>query len=155
MAISQIMVIFCTFFAIYLIYLAGKRFFFHQKNAFRTLADIEKIAVHSIDYLWSPEINIDYSFKYNNKKYGGNDFSRIDDLIDDSYFLLTDQNNLPTLNTLKGKFVGEESIEHYLMSSCKSLLIEFNYKNPNENRIYKVPSRENKNETGQMANYKC
>ena len=124
--------------AAYFISLLGRKYLFLKKHVRKTLALIDKIRLHRMDDIWSPEIQIEYSFYLEGNRYTGNDFIRMDRLLGESNFLLADQKGFPVLNSGEGQYVGEEHIEHHLLQKQKEIVIGYYERNPFESRIHKM-----------------
>ena len=126
---------------IYLTHNLGRRWLFTKKHINITFAGIEQIKLQCIDALYSPEVLVEYSFSSNSgERHTGRDYIRIDSFLKDTLLILSEEKGMPVLSSNKGKYMGEELIEHYLLSYKKSILIEYYTKNPSENRIYRSGS---------------
>lgn len=111
-----------------------------RENIFRS-AHIEKIELIRIGGLWSPEVNIEYNFRYGKKLHQGEDYVRIDSLLTGKEFFLDDRNGFPALLTKDGEFIGEEHIETYLLQHTKELTCIFSAFALPHSRIYKGDKR--------------
>ena len=111
--------------------------FFIGRNVQRIEAMITQIGFTRVDQIFSPEIEISYEFRVNSKTYRGHDFLRIDEILGNESFLITNRRNFPVLNTSEKSIVGEEHIETYLLSRQSHVEVEFNVHDPVENRIIK------------------
>ena len=112
-----------------------RRFFFGGKNIRQVVATVEAIHFFQLDGLWSPEIELFYTFFHNEKAYSGSDFIRIDDLVHDDSLLLSNHQGFLSLSTSEITLVGEEYVESYLMQAMPYIDIEYNSKNPEESRL--------------------
>lgn len=112
------------------------RIAFRHKHYVKTLAQIERIQFQRIDDLWSPEVQVDYSFTLKNYEYLGSGYMCLDQLLGDTYFLLATRKGLPVLNSHEGQYISEEHIEHYLLSKKDAIMVKYNQDNPLENKIH-------------------
>ena len=138
MLASDHIVYFFIICSIYTVYRLGRRWLFTKRHINITFANIDMVKLQCIDDLYSPEVLVEYSFSSNaGKKYVGTDYLRIDSFLKDLLIIITQEKGLPALSSTEGKYVGEELIEHYLLSHKRSILIEYYTKNPSENRAYR------------------
>ena len=115
------------------------KYIFHGKqNKVIQKARIDKITLHQIGDLWSPEVYLTYYFAYNKKTYWGKDYIRIDALLPAWELLLFDRNNYPILRSEVGEFAGEEHIEAFILSQVDNITIEFNTFTLPESKIHKA-----------------
>lgn len=117
-------------------YIFFRKYLFSSKKAVLVRAQISRIKLHQIDYLWSPEVEVFYRFRLNDKEFHGRDFLRIDTFTQDLVFLLGTVNGFPVLVTEHEVFSTEEHIETFLLSIIDHVIIEVNEANPGESRVY-------------------
>jgi len=130
---------FSFIFIVIVITIIYKKYFFQEKNAIQINAQINKIKIHQIDNIWSPELEIFYSFYYNENIFENKNFLSIDYFLEDEQFLLINRNQVPILLLSDKELKGEEHIETYILSLSNIITIEFNLENPSQSRIYKKP----------------
>ncbi len=139
---NQIVLVAIPFLA-YILTVFGRKYLFVRKNIAEVSAFIENICLYQIDEIWSPEIQLEYSFYIKGSKYKGKDFISMDKFFGKSHFLLTNQRNFPILSSHEGQYIGGEHIEHYLLQKKNEIIIEYHQNNPFENRIYKQEESHN------------
>ena len=124
-------------------YYFAKKILFQKNRIVKIDAAIEQISVVPIGDLWSPELLITYYFHYDEQKYYGKDYIRIDRFVGTKFVFLTDRNGFPVLVTSSEDFIGEEHIETYLLEHRKGIPVEFDTASLPHSRIYDVERRRN------------
>ncbi len=127
--------------AVFILFVIGGYIFARQflesgrENIYRS-GRIEKIELIKVGEVWSPEVNIEYQFRYGSRMYQGEDYIRIDHLIQ-GHLLLEDRHGFPALFTDDGEFIGEEHIETYILKQTEEIPVVFSAFTLPGSRIYK------------------
>ena len=105
-------------------YFFGKRILFSKTSSVIVSATIDTIHISKVGGIWSPEVLVKYYFYYENQKFSGSGYVRIDRFTEESDLLLSDRNGFPVLVTSDNELVGEEHIEMYLLECRRGIPVE-------------------------------